>query len=107
MPRCAGRAWCVPATAVLHPGRSKSPAHANPRPGVPQVNAASLREMAPGQRAELNATRAALGPGYEARLRKEAGAWRGGGVTGRGTPFSVCVAAAGRQATRKREGGWA
>ncbi|KAL6782213.1 hypothetical protein ACKKBG_A05950 [Auxenochlorella protothecoides x Auxenochlorella symbiontica] len=38
-----------------------------------EVNGAVLRYMDPGQRAELNAMRSALGSDYEARLRKEAG----------------------------------
>lgn len=38
-----------------------------------QINAAQLRHMDPGQRAETDAMRSALGPGYEARLRREAG----------------------------------
>uniref|UniRef100_A0A1D2AI10 Proline-rich protein PRCC n=1 Tax=Auxenochlorella protothecoides TaxID=3075 RepID=A0A1D2AI10_AUXPR len=38
-----------------------------------EVNGAALRYMDPGQRAELNAMRSALGSDYEARLRKEAG----------------------------------
>lgn len=45
---------------ILHPIRT-------------QVNGAALRYMDPGQRAELNAMRSALGSDYEARLRKEAG----------------------------------
>lgn len=48
-----------------------------PCPPFSQINASQLRQGAPGRVAEASALRTALGPGYEARLRQEAGACAG------------------------------
>ncbi|KAK2080139.1 hypothetical protein QBZ16_002535 [Prototheca wickerhamii] len=70
-----------PATEVeeeLAPG-DYAPAAASAPDALPlqgpgtEINASQLRQGAPGRVAEASALRTALGPGYEARLRQEAG----------------------------------
>ena len=46
--------------------------HNDQQPRFKEINAAELRYMAPGQRAEINAMRSALGDDYEVRLKSEA-----------------------------------
>lgn len=62
---------CTPACVLPFPSHTPN----NPK-SIPQaqISGAAIKEMAPGQRAEINAIRNALGSDYEARLRAEAGA---------------------------------